>query len=190
MKLANDLTRRQATLVSKARSEGKAAFFVRGRLTIGPRRADNRSYAQVTAGAGVQAGRSGSPTPTPTPHDPNPIHPSRSPTNPKSPSVRSDVKAGVSSDEQSVTSGGATVPVADDVRRSARARKPTTKGDTGDSQRDAVTRTPALRQAVGARAGNGTPPVSAGKPQPGTSNNMRGRHNALNNSRTTDSGRK
>ncbi|KAL8582684.1 hypothetical protein ACOMHN_053278 [Nucella lapillus] len=49
VKIANDLTRRQAAIVSQAKEEGKAAYFVKGKLTVGPRRPDPRTYAQVTA---------------------------------------------------------------------------------------------------------------------------------------------
>ena len=55
VRVANDLTRRQMGVVNEAKREGKAAYFVRGKLTIGPRRADPRSYATVT-GAGASVG--------------------------------------------------------------------------------------------------------------------------------------
>jgi hypothetical protein len=50
VRVANDLTRRQMDLVSEAKREGKAAYFVKGKLTIGPKKADPREYAQVVAG--------------------------------------------------------------------------------------------------------------------------------------------
>ena len=40
VRFANDLTRTQADVVATAKREGKAAFFVRGKLTIGPQRPD------------------------------------------------------------------------------------------------------------------------------------------------------
>lgn len=54
VRLANDLTRIQAETVAQAKREGKVAYFVRGKLTIQPRRLDQRTYADVTArGSGV-----------------------------------------------------------------------------------------------------------------------------------------
>ena len=50
VRVANDLTVRQASQVAMARREGKVAYFVKGRLTVGPKRVDTRGYAQVTMG--------------------------------------------------------------------------------------------------------------------------------------------
>ena len=53
VRVSNDLTHRQATIVSQARKEGKAAYFVKGKLIVGPRRPDPRTYAEVAAGKDV-----------------------------------------------------------------------------------------------------------------------------------------
>ena len=47
VRFANDLTRRQADIEATAKREGKAAFFVRGKLTIGPRRSDPGSAREA-----------------------------------------------------------------------------------------------------------------------------------------------
>ena len=47
VRFANDLTRRQADVVATAKREGKAAFFVRGKLTIGPQRPDPGSAREA-----------------------------------------------------------------------------------------------------------------------------------------------
>ena len=49
IRVANDLTRRQSQIVHQARLEGKAAFFVKGKLTVSDRRQDSRTYAAVAA---------------------------------------------------------------------------------------------------------------------------------------------
>ena len=48
-KVLNDLTRNQAAIVAAARTDGKVAFFKKGKLTVVPRRPDSRTYAKVTA---------------------------------------------------------------------------------------------------------------------------------------------
>ena len=50
VRVANDLTRRQMDMVSQAKREGKAAYFVKGKMTIGPKRADPRTFSHVVAG--------------------------------------------------------------------------------------------------------------------------------------------
>eukprot|EP00745_Piridium_sociabile_P010451 TRINITY_DN17335_c0_g1_i1.p1 TRINITY_DN17335_c0_g1~~TRINITY_DN17335_c0_g1_i1.p1 ORF type:complete len:549 (-),score=105.31 TRINITY_DN17335_c0_g1_i1:225-1871(-) len=55
VRVANDLTRQQAAIVARAKRDGQAAYFVRGRMVIGPRRPDPRSYAEVTAGAATSS---------------------------------------------------------------------------------------------------------------------------------------
>ena len=49
VRIANDLTRQQASVVAEARKEGKVAYFKKGKLTVGPKRPDPRTYAEVTA---------------------------------------------------------------------------------------------------------------------------------------------
>ncbi|KAL8598237.1 hypothetical protein ACOMHN_035187 [Nucella lapillus] len=49
-------------MVAMAKKEGKVAFFVKGKLTIGPRRPDSRSYAEVTTGATTTVKRSSHPS--------------------------------------------------------------------------------------------------------------------------------
>ena len=63
VRVANDLTRRQMDFVAEAKREGKAAYFVKGKLTIGPKRPDPRTYTEVVSGQGVD--RSNPLTPTP-----------------------------------------------------------------------------------------------------------------------------
>lgn len=48
IRLANDLTKKQAEISSKAREMGKIAVFVRGKMQITDRRETTRSYAEVT----------------------------------------------------------------------------------------------------------------------------------------------
>jgi archaellum component FlaC len=55
VRVVNDLTRRQMDTVAEAKREGKAAYFVKGKLTIGPKRSDPRNYRDslpMVAGAG------------------------------------------------------------------------------------------------------------------------------------------
>ncbi|KAL8591422.1 hypothetical protein ACOMHN_004865 [Nucella lapillus] len=47
--VANNLTKKQASIVAEARKEGNVAFFKKGRLTVEPRRPDPHSYAEVVA---------------------------------------------------------------------------------------------------------------------------------------------
>ena len=49
MRVANDLTKNQARVVAEAKKEGKVACFRKGKLMVGPKRPDPRSYADVAA---------------------------------------------------------------------------------------------------------------------------------------------
>ena len=49
VRVVNDLTRRQASVVAEAKKEGKVAYFRKGKLTVGPKRPDPRTYADVAA---------------------------------------------------------------------------------------------------------------------------------------------
>ena len=49
VRLVNDLTKRQLDMVAAAKREGKVAFFKNGRMTIGPKLPDQRSYSQVAS---------------------------------------------------------------------------------------------------------------------------------------------
>jgi hypothetical protein len=78
VRVANDLTRRQAGMVAEAKREGKAAYFVKGKMTIGPKRADPRSFSQVVEE--VELGNSSAAVTNPQPEAnsmslPPPFHP-------------------------------------------------------------------------------------------------------------------
>ena len=47
--MVNDLTRRQASVVAEAKKEGKVAYFRKGKLAVGPKRPDPRTYADAAA---------------------------------------------------------------------------------------------------------------------------------------------
>ena len=49
VRVANDLTKNQARVVAEAKKEGKVAYFRKGKLMVGPKRPDPRSYADVAA---------------------------------------------------------------------------------------------------------------------------------------------
>ena len=49
MRVVNDLTKRRASVVAEAKKEGKVAYFRKGKLTVGPKRPDPRTYADVAA---------------------------------------------------------------------------------------------------------------------------------------------
>ena len=49
VRVVNDLTKRRASVVAEAKKEGKVAYFRKGKLTVGPKRPDPRTYADAAA---------------------------------------------------------------------------------------------------------------------------------------------
>ena len=49
VRVANNLTKNQARVVAEAKKEGKVAYFRKGKLTVGSKRPDPRSYADLAA---------------------------------------------------------------------------------------------------------------------------------------------
>ena len=49
VRVVNDLTRNQASIVAEAKEEGAVAFFRKGKLVVGSRRPDPRTYSEAAA---------------------------------------------------------------------------------------------------------------------------------------------
>ena len=162
--MANDLTRRQIDIVAQAKREGKAAYFVRGKMTIGPKRADPRSYAQAITDTGADIQPTPSFQPRPFVSSPTPL--------PTHPSTQSPLSLPDRTSEGNRTSLGARSRV-DRQRETETGASPSR---TEKSLPKAGGSGP--RQTTGQRSGPGAPAASGGKQQQGISSYLRGQQGA------------
>ena len=171
VRVANDLTKRQMDIVSEAKREGKAAYFVKGKMTIGPKRPDHRSHAEVSSnGVFVDTAPS-------TPVNQWALPPtslSHPPTQSASGALH-DVTA-VAGNSLSVNTCGNQGEAGAGVSQPRGACQLHVTGPNKDGQ----------RSTVGPRSRSSAPVTGAGKQQPGISSYMKGQHGSGN--RTTPTG--
>jgi hypothetical protein len=168
VRVANDLTRRQMDLVAEARREGKAAFFVKGKMTIGPKRDDHRAgYTRGTTSVGVvDSDTAPSSLLFPAHHpSPSPAHPFNQSQSPLAGAV-----GGVS------TRSGIPLAVSDGRGQRAESTGESSSRVTRQQQQTAALGSGVSRQAAGARSQLNAPSTAGCKQQQGLESYLRGQH--------------